>query len=209
MNVTRNELIYITYQLHGEPDHYFQGEPQWTCNCGEGCFHIMPENPNYKNGFKCWSCDASGDVFDLIRMAKPRLGYEKEKILVRKLLKDFEKAAGKPSADSDSGHSPSENADADYVAPWASADLVVEDLDAFLKTQPIGLASHPEMYGIFLNVLKICFRHGWINHEYGDRLMFTLATRAAESDPMLESIKAQLAMKGLPQIKEFGVIKAN
>src|SRR4051794_222009 len=65
-------LEFVCGKLLGPPAYLgpAEGESYWPCPFHEDrhpSFHTKPDVPEYKHGFRCWSCPAGGDVFNLMR----------------------------------------------------------------------------------------------------------------------------------------------
>ncbi len=52
------------------------GESEWPCPvCGHPRFHTMPHKPQFRDRFRCWSCNFRGDLCDWLKEQHPEENY--------------------------------------------------------------------------------------------------------------------------------------
>lgn len=67
------------------------GEAYWPCpQCDHPRFHSMPDRPEYKHRYKCWSCGFQGDVLDFLQASHPLEPYDKRLDRLTQLQREFD-----------------------------------------------------------------------------------------------------------------------
>ena len=87
-------LEFVCEQLMGPPVSQSSDSSTWQCPRHEDnhpSFHTLPHKPEFKDRFKCWSCDFWGDVFDLLREFFPDENFSQHQLRLAVMRRDFER----------------------------------------------------------------------------------------------------------------------
>lgn len=178
-------LEYAISKYLGPPTYrHGDGQSEWLCPmCSSSKFHTMPDKPEFKHRYKCWTCNFRGDLADWIREQHPGETYGEHLARIDRLrqewqaLKDREPLALHSRGLAGSIHARGYGCDDPRDHEFCDeADVAVMELKA--DDTPTDILREQE------RALEVCARHGLHPLGFARRLEFIAWVEETEHEHM-------------------------
>jgi hypothetical protein len=134
---------------------------------------LLPPKPGYKERFKCWSCDARGDVFDLLKLLFPQDTWPERRSREARLREKYNNA--NPNAPVHRLLSPGERqareeAEREKEARFFAYQDFMEMVDRPISS--LTSLSEPVFAQVWPEIEKICEKHDVTIQALGKEILF-------------------------------------